>query len=378
MVELPSSDELPIGKLAAVFNDTTNSYKFYWFLAILEELKMKDSNQMTYDSLCSRMISNVLFPLEFYKLSFGKLDGFKTIAIHLNQLIGIDYGPNAQPVFEQINENVGIRDKRTLLKQIKVLTRWVPFRFVRPFFANEIKGLPDYKVNNSIKLMANTSHQQQPWKCPYYFDLEGIVINKDWFEYFKKHLAILQSFTYWHLVQFVQKNNPNVIGISCKLFKPTQRNLALNIKSWKYFLERHPETICIYSGNILPINFTLDHFVPWSYVVHDLSWNLIPVSKSVNSRKSNNLPNLNYYLDPFMEIQFQYCRFLIGRRGFDKLIEQYCLLFNIDFRELTSIQIEVFMKKLSGTIVPMVQIAGNSGFNLDWIFNSELIRLDKL
>jgi len=38
-MNLPPEDNLQIGSLAAVFNETTNSYKFYWFLAILDEIE---------------------------------------------------------------------------------------------------------------------------------------------------------------------------------------------------------------------------------------------------------------------------------------------------------------------------------------------------
>jgi hypothetical protein len=33
---LPNSNNLPISKLAGVFNSTSATYKFYWFLGIIE------------------------------------------------------------------------------------------------------------------------------------------------------------------------------------------------------------------------------------------------------------------------------------------------------------------------------------------------------
>ena len=36
---LPENDQLAVPTLAAVFADTTNSYKFYWLLAILDSLR---------------------------------------------------------------------------------------------------------------------------------------------------------------------------------------------------------------------------------------------------------------------------------------------------------------------------------------------------
>jgi len=40
---LSYENNLPIDRLTAVFNETTNSYKFYWLLAILDEIKGKHS-----------------------------------------------------------------------------------------------------------------------------------------------------------------------------------------------------------------------------------------------------------------------------------------------------------------------------------------------
>ncbi|MFO7585650.1 MAG: HNH endonuclease domain-containing protein [Anaerolineales bacterium] len=41
--------------------------------------------------------------------------------------------------------------------------------------------------------------------------------------------------------------------------------------------------------------YSLDHFLPWRYVAHDLLWNILPASKSVNSSKSDSLPHLPRY-----------------------------------------------------------------------------------
>ncbi|MBK5968358.1 MULTISPECIES: HNH endonuclease domain-containing protein [Thiorhodovibrio] len=49
---------------------------------------------------------------------------------------------------------------------------------------------------------------------------------------------------------------------------------------------------------------TFAHHLPWSFVVHDQLWNLIPVPPSVNSAKSNRLPAADY-LEPFTRLQHQ-------------------------------------------------------------------------
>jgi hypothetical protein len=45
--------------LAASFEEVTNSYKFYWFLAILESVRENEGRIFTLDSLLARMIASV-------------------------------------------------------------------------------------------------------------------------------------------------------------------------------------------------------------------------------------------------------------------------------------------------------------------------------
>ena len=52
------------------------------------------------------------------------------------------------------------------------------------------------------------------------------------------------------------------------------------------------------------VDISLDHFVPWSYVAHDELWNLVPTTKSLNSSKSNALPNWNYYFPLLCDVEY--------------------------------------------------------------------------
>ena len=68
-MKLPDSTNLPIKYLAAVFNKTTNSYKFYWFLVILENVK-SGKTKINIDSLIIDMIGEIWYPINYFKLSF--------------------------------------------------------------------------------------------------------------------------------------------------------------------------------------------------------------------------------------------------------------------------------------------------------------------
>lgn len=284
MVQLPDSSELDIAALTAVFHSTTNSYKFYWFLAILDNIQEK-GNQLVISQkdIAQSMLANVWYPLDYYKLSFGAQDGFKQVAALISSKIDIDNSPNGPGLIEQINHRFTATELIGLEKEInKNLIRWVPFRFIRPFFANETACLPDSKVNKVIENLSQSLFIVQPGRVIYKILNNAIEINPIWASYLRKHQAILRAFTQWHLVKFLQKNNPNVIGLTEKLEKPIERNLKLANQFWRGFLRGNPDLNCIYSGQLITSeNLSLDHFLPWSYVAHDQLWNIIPTPKSI-------------------------------------------------------------------------------------------------
>lgn len=370
MNDLPPNNEIPVGILSSVFNDTTNSYKYYWFLAILDTLQTRDTNEIRIDDLCEKMIESVWYPLNFFKLSFGSLDSFKNIADSINSFVDLE-NSNAR-VFQQINEKADEIARKQIKTDINKLGRWVPYRFIRPFFRNDLAGTVDHKVNALITNLSVNYSKQNPSLVPYYFEGDKIVINNPWKDYLLQNIGLIKGFIYWKLVNFVQKNNPNVLGIPAKLFKPGKRNLVLNIKSWDFYLKHSDGMKCIYSKEQLTENFTLDHFVPWSYTVHDYNWNIVPVSKEINSSKSNNLPALDLYLEDFVTLQndFYTCIYDSNFELKSKILEHYCLLFNEMSSNIYKMNKQIFCTKLTNTIQPMVQIAANMGFNNNWVFKT--------
>ena len=108
MNELPPNNDISVGILSSIFNDTTNSYKYYWFLSILDILQTGVVNEIRIDDLCVKMIESVWYPLNFFKLSFGSLDSFKKIADSINSFIDLENSNT--PVFQQICEKADEND----------------------------------------------------------------------------------------------------------------------------------------------------------------------------------------------------------------------------------------------------------------------------
>lgn len=367
-MELPNDNELPIEILTQSFNDTTNSYKFYWFLAILDELIDTNSSFLNLDNLSIRMISEIWHPLDYFKLSFGKQDSFKNISNFVSQKIAIDNSLNSEDIFTQINNGLDDNDLSVLKLQVRNLIKYVPYRFIRPFFANELRGEKDSNVNR--KIIEFTIKEFDNRKPFYSFNENSIKLHPDWKDYFNKHVFILKGFIYWNLLKFVQKNNPNVIGLSEKLFKPIKRDLRLAQLFWKNYIDIKKSITCIYSDSSIYDNLSIDHFIPWSYIAHDNIWNLIPTTSSVNSSKGDNFPCFEKYFSSFIELQYDAYQtiyeFNIKERS--KLLEDYTIIFNLDMKGISELSKLQFYKKIKNVIKPMYQIAENMGFNSNWIY----------
>lgn len=357
-MELPEDDQLDIGKLAAIFADTTNSYKFYWFLAILDSLRQNGQPIISMRELSLRMVATAWYPLDYFKLSFGKQDGFKPIADFVSTLLLVDNRPTAPSLLTQLNGKLTAAELQQLTNRVAVLLRWVPFRFVRPFFGVETHKLPEHQVNGRVSELA-----AQSTKAPYKFVGDQIELHKPWLDYLQKHQGVLRGFTFWHLVRFLQKHNPNVIGLSEKLEKPGARVLNTAGKFWKGYLAATPELTCIYSGQkVTAANLSLDHFLPWSYVAHDQLWNIIPTPKSVNSAKNDWLPSIEKYFDAYAQLQYAGFQFHAAQ-GHEKLLEDYHLLFAQSISTAQQQPFAWFKEQLERQVLPQLQTARNLGFS---------------
>ncbi|MEB3884302.1 hypothetical protein LKE08_12755 [Lyngbya sp. CCY1209] len=153
---------------------------------------------------------------------------------------------------------------------------------------------------------------------------------------------------------------------------PSKRQpLSKQTQYWKLTLNQHPETRCIYSGEILDYSrFSLDHYLPWSFVAHDQLWNLVPVVPEVNSAKSNNLPSSRYFY------QFVYLQHLglvtshdlLAQKKWEKQIEPFISDLNLSTEDL--LDRDRLMNAYESAIGPLLGLAKNQGFSQDWVYLS--------
>lgn len=367
-MHLPNHQNLEVQKLSTVFKNTATAYKFYWFYSLLKMIE-QDKSEIEMSDLFVQMVVSVWYPHHYFKINFGIQDKLKDLANEALELSDLDLKIDTKEsdIFQKLSNFIAENPQHSFSKNLFKLSDYVPFRFIRPWLDAEVKGLNDGKLNRKIQALATVGTTR---KLPYYFDNDKLIFDKDWFDYFQKHLKIMQDFCFWNLLNYLQKRNPNVPNIAAKLFSPTSkdRNLKSQHDFWQQILAIQNQPIrCIYSNEIITKKYALDHFIPWSFVTHNQLWNLVPIPKPINSQKSNNLPKLDLYFEPFADLQFK--AFHIGLQlNLKKDLEDYLGVFNADLTQIRQLSEADFKTKLHQQIAPLSQIAANMGFTQNWIY----------
>jgi hypothetical protein len=341
-MNLPFSENLQVHKLSAVFASTSATYKFYWFLAIIE-LVEEDTIVIPKKKLFARMISNSWYTINYFHITFGKQDNFETAVktILKEEELTID----AKKM--EIDATLGMSKNPTTMKQLYHFDKNVPHWFLSPWFSRSNQK----EIYQSSKKFDND--------CLYALYEEEIVMNPLWIPYLKSNAKVLKDFCYWNLALFLQTRNPNVPDIPNKLIKPAKRNglTKQTNEYWKNVFVELGSIDCIFTNTKLYFdqkNYALDHFIPHAFVSHDLIWNLIPIEKSYNGSKSDKLPWFNKHFDKFYELQRM--AYEINKKHNPK--SKYMDEFTTIFSDSDSFEKE----KFSNTIQPLLTIASNNGF----------------
>ena len=346
---LPSEGIVDAGRLSRIYDNTTATYKFYWFVSIVDLICANRGRRcFSFEEIIAGMIAEAWYPIHYFKLSFGKLDSLESIILNIQRLLDIPIDANKDFVRNKILENI---ERPEIRRQVHILTLNVPYRFLSPW----IPKSTDAQVVDQSLVFTNG--------CPYAIVDKSIVLDNLWVDYLISYSSILKDFTFWNLSIFLQKRNPNVPDIPSKLVRPLQRApLTRQHRFWDRYIQSVGNIHCIYTNSELRVGeYDLDHFIPWSFVVHDLLWNLLPSDASINSSKSNCIPSLDRYLEPMTRMQHAALRHNYASNPSDKLFEDY-MVFRCSIPELIEASDERFLGLFKNEFTPMAQTATNMGF----------------
>jgi hypothetical protein len=366
-MNLPYSDELHIEYLSRLFDNTSECYKFFWFKAILEKV-VAGHTEIAFEELVDDMIASAWYMVTEYHLNLGPKDTLESL---------VNFIKDKNPSFtsnikkpELIAYLSETQDKEINSKK-RTLILNVPYRLQAPFVPG-IKGKA-WDVPKDILIENINNHNGIIY---YFLGLNGlsskIIVKDEWVNYFVKNQEIIRGWLEYNMILYLQRRNPNVPGIADKLYPPQERKLDDVKKYWKLILTVSPEPVEeIYGKTILtPNDISIDHFVPWSYVAHDEMWNLHPTTRSINSTKSNNLPDWDMYFDALVRMEY---KSYIVMRKYDRVRKEFEKCANKHFNDEdvryriydTEIKYGHFKEELEKVILPVYKSAQNCGF-MEW------------
>jgi hypothetical protein len=339
-MHLPESKSINTGKLKAVFNNTSASYKFYWFLSILDCIEQQKTT-ISKNEIFARMMGNAWYTVNYFKISFGSQDKLHETICFLAKHENIDLNESKEKIVDQLIKSKSQETKRALFH----FDANVPHKFLSPWLGNASK-----KNMYQLSLLKDDL-------APYALYKNEIILNEQWFDYLTKNIGLIKDFCFWNLTLFLQSRNPSVPDIPNKLNRPEARGSLTKHKTkfWDIVISTSdtPQQ-CIYTDNIIHKgDYAIEHFIPFNFLAHDLMWNLIPSDQSFNSSKGAKLPPLDIYFDKFYALQKQAVEIVKQKQPKNKFLQDYLSL----FPELT------FNKeRYRDHLEPLITIAHNNGF----------------
>jgi len=368
-LKLPYEENLPVEKLSKVFASTSASYKFFWFKALFERA-VGGETTIVYRDLVHDMITEAWYMVTEYHLSLGVSDQLQSLIRLLQERSGLK--PSEKK--EKIREYLESCKDPDVLHQKEKLMEMVPYRLQSAFLPE--KGRSEYFKGSPHAQIARLNAYQDKYRNLMYRYCDcgkldsTVTVEPEWIPYLQKNQEIIRGWLAYSLIQYLQARNPNVPGISDKITPPETRNLTHVKQYWKMLLAVHPVRE-IYTGQVMDgSSFSIDHFVPWSYVAHDELWNLNPTTRSINSSKSNDLPKWEQYFPLLQRQEYELYREIWKH---ERILEAFnkCADKNLNDSRLRQklyqegLSETAFCGQLDEVLRPVYQSAKNCGFR-EW------------
>ena len=321
-------NSLDIRSFALMLKDPSYCYKFYWLEAIVQ-LIAAGVSETTFDEIINEMICSAWYSVREFHIHLSGLgsdggvrDGLERAILKLSELSDLSSGASKVEIRNEI-----LKHDKELYKAKEQLTHMVPYRALAGFFVNA----GDTAVSwDSVRRMTAyiEAFSRHKAALPYTLGTSSrlsreVHFHPDWIRMIQDNTVSILGWIQYEKVRWLQNNNPEVPGLVYKLapMDERMRKLGKVRKLWEGVLEIQ-EVRDVFTGEpMLPRKYDIDHFIPWSFVMNDELWNLMPMDSALNSVKSNRLPQWNPFFARFSENQFMLYQLIQEKPGIHKLYE---------------------------------------------------------
>lgn len=320
-------NSLDIEGFSQMMKDPSFCYKFYWLEAIVR-LISEDIKETTFDAIIDEMISNAWYSVREFHIHLsgiqsdgGVRDGLERAILLLTELSDLPANASKVEIKNEIRKHNG-----DLKKYKEQLTNMVPYRALAGFFAKSGDIVDWGSTVRMTRYIRQFSEEKT--LLPYTFGESSrlkkqVYFNPEWIKMIQDNTVPILGWIQYEKVKWLQNNNPEVPGLVYKLapLDEKMRKLGKVKKLWNGILEL-TEIRDVFNDN--PIEFKeydVDHFVPWSFVMNDELWNLMPMDSSLNIIKSNKLPLWDPFFERFAANQYRMYELVNQKPELHKMFE---------------------------------------------------------
>lgn len=310
-----------------MMKDPSYCYKFYWLEAVVQ-LISEGVTETTFDAVIDEMICNAWYSVREFHIHLSGLpvtgevkDGLERAVLRLTELSELPANASKVEIKNAIQiHNLELKDAK------EQLTNMVPYRALAGFFLksdinadwNSIKRMTAYIkwINRDVVLLPYTLGSGSKLNKEIYFQPEWIKMIQD-------HTVSILGWIQFEKVKWLQNNNPEVPGLVYKLAPMDEKMRKLNHvrKLWEGILDLREVRDVFTEKPVVSRQYDVDHFIPWSFVMNDELWNLMPMDSALNSSKSNRLPYWEPYFKRFAGNQYLLYELIHEKAGIRKLYE---------------------------------------------------------
>ena len=317
---------LEMSGFTGMLKDPSFCYKFYWLEAIVNLVNL-GITETTMGEVIDEMIANAWYSVVEYHIHLSGFvrgevaDGLERAVNKLQAVSGLKSSAFKNEIKDAIKEH-----NADLKAEKMQLTNMVPYRALAGFFSNHGARVNWEKRSELIAFIQE--FDSNVVKLPYIFG-DGsalgrkIIFDKNWVKMINCNSVEILGWIQFEKLKWLQNNNPEVPNLVYKLRMGDRvRNLNRVRDLWSGIFKCTGIRDIYTKEMIDPQKYDIDHFVPWSFVMNDELWNLIPMDSSLNSSKSDNLPVWDSFFGGFADNQYEMYTLIHDRDQIRSLFER--------------------------------------------------------
>lgn len=328
IIESKYYNSLDIGGFSRMMKDPSYCYKFYWLEAIVQ-LISENKCEATYDEIINEMIANAWYSVVEFHIHLSGIWGDGLVKDNLERAVSklktlSDLPASASKI--EIKNAIAEFDKE-LHAEKQALTHNVPYKALSGF-ANKTGEQVDLNSSAGAMMAYYNELSRSKILLPYTFGDETglnrkLTFSSAWIQMIRDNTVNILGWIQCEKVKWLQNNNPEVPGLIYKLAPLDEkvRKLSNVRKLWDGILDMRSVVDVFTDEAIAKTKYDVDHFIPWSFVMNDELWNLMPMDSSLNSYKSNKLPVWDDFFIRFAKNQYVMYELVQEKEGIRRLYE---------------------------------------------------------